>query len=327
MPKISVIVPAYNIELYIGKCIDTLANQTLDDLEIIIINDGSTDRTEDVIKKKIEKYSDKNIVLFNKENGGQSDARNYGIKNATGDYITFVDGDDYVEPDMFEQMYKKVLEYPYDIVMCDVSCRYPNKSLEIKSGMTDDKKSMGLQDRKEIILSSYAVVWNKIYKKELITEDKFFVKDLWYEDVLFIYKLFPYINSVGVVNKKLYNYVQRQNSITYTYNDKLYDVTKVLNELIQYYDKQGLKHDYDDILEFVYIRYMYATFIKRLAKSKDKRRFRDGVNFAIKHVNEMYPKYKKNKFLSNKSIKNFYLKNFNRFFANIIYGIEKNRMN
>ena len=117
MPKISVIVPAYNIELYIGKCIDTLANQTLDDLEIIIINDGSTDRTEDVIKKKIEKYSDKNIVLFNKENGGQSDARNYGIKNATGDYIAFVDGDDYVEPDMFEQMYKKVLEYPYDIVM------------------------------------------------------------------------------------------------------------------------------------------------------------------------------------------------------------------
>ena len=91
MPKISVIVPAYNIELYIGKCIDTLANQTLDDLEIIIINDGSTDRTEDVIKKKIEKYSDKNIVLFNKENGGQSDARNYGIKNATGDYIAFVD--------------------------------------------------------------------------------------------------------------------------------------------------------------------------------------------------------------------------------------------
>jgi len=135
------------------------------------------------------------------------------------------------------------------------------------------------------------------------------------------------VNKDSFVVKKLYNYVQRQNSITYTYNDKLYDVTKVLNELIQYYDKQGLKHDYDDILEFVYIRYMYATFIKRLAKSKDKRRFRDGVNFAIKHVNEMYPKYKKNKFLSNKSIKNFYLKNFNRFFANIIYGIEKNRMN
>ena len=246
---ISVIIPVYNLEKYLVRCIESIIGQTYKNLEIILIDDGSTDTSGEICDRYAKK--DIRIQVIHKKNGGLVSARNAGLEAAAGEYVGFVDGDDYVEPDMFEQMYKKVLEYPYDIVMCDVSCRYPNKSLEIKSGMTDDKKSMGLQDRKEIILSSYAVVWNQIYKKELITEDKFFVKDLWYEDVLFIYKLFPYINSVGVVNKKLYNYVQRQNSITYTYNDKLYDVTKVLNELIQYYDKQGLKHDYDDILEFV----------------------------------------------------------------------------
>lgn len=327
MPKISVIVPAYNIELYIGKCIDTLAKQTLEDLEIIIVNDGSTDRTEEVIRKKIERYSDKNIVLFNKENGGQSDARNFGMDKATGDYIAFVDGDDYVELDMFEEMYKKVEEYPYDIVTCDVNCIYPNKNVEIKSGIFSDKHEMEVQDRKELILSSYTVVWNKIYKRELLAKDKYFAKGIWYEDVLFLYKVFPYVNSVGVVNKKLYNYMQRINSVTYTYSDKLYDINKSLKLLVNYFEEQGLKAEYDDILEYVYVRYMYATFIKRLAKAKDRERFNAGVDFAIKDVNEMYPNYKQNRFLRSRGGKNLYLRYFNKVLSKIIYVVEKNRMN
>ena len=327
MPKISVIVPAYNIELYIGKCIDSLINQTLEDIEIIIVNDGSTDRTEDVIKKKIEKYKNKNIKLFTKENGGQSDARNFGISKATGEYIAFVDGDDYIEPDMFFELYKKTEEYSYDMVTCDVNCRYPNKDVEIKSGVFSDKKSMSDEDKKELILFAYAVVWNKIYKKELFTKDKLFMKGVWYEDVLFLYKLFPYINSVGVVNKKLYNYIQRPNSVTYTYSDKLYDINKILKELNLFYENKNIKSDYEDVLEYVYVRYMLATFIKRLAKCKDKSKFNAGVQFAIDDVKKMYPNYKKNRFMKANVGKNIYLKNFNKFLANIIYIIEKNKMN
>jgi len=271
MPKISVIVPAYNIEEYIGKCMDSLVNQTLKDIEIIIVNDGSTDKTEEVIKEKIEQYKDKRILFFSKENGGQSDTRNFGIKKATGEYIAFVDGDDYVELDMFESMYAKTQEFPYDIVTSDVNCKYPDKDVLIKSGIESDKKELSLEDKKELILNMYAVVWNKIYKRELLTDDKLFMKGIWFEDVLFLYKLIPYINSIGIVEKRLYNYLQRTTSITYTYNEKLYDINKILKMLIEYYKEQELIKDYEDVLEYVYVRYMYATFIKRLAKCKDKK--------------------------------------------------------
>lgn len=204
MYKISVIVPAYNIEEYIGKCIDSLANQTFNDIEIIIVNDGSKDNTEDVIKKRIAEYPDKNIILYTKENGGLSDARNFGISKATGEYIAFLDGDDYVEPDMFYEMNKKIEEYSYDVIACDVNCRYPDKDMEIKSGIGSDKRKMTVKDKEELILNAYVVVWNKIYKRELFTKDKLFMKGIWFEDVLFSYKIFPFINSIGVVNK---NYV------------------------------------------------------------------------------------------------------------------------
>lgn len=310
MPKISVIVPAYNIELYIGKCIDSLVAQTLRNIEIIIINDGSTDKTEQIIKEKIEQYKDERIILYTKENGGQSDARNFGISKANGEYIAFIDGDDYIESDMLLKMYEKTKEYPYDIVTCDVNCKYPDKNVEIKSGVLSDIKKMTIENKKDVILSSYAVVWNKIYKKELITKDKLFMKGVWYEDVLFLYKLFPYINSIGVVNEKLYNYIQRENSVTYTYNEKLYDIIKVLKELCTYYKERELEHDYNDILEYVYVRYSFATFVKRLAKCRDKNKFNSGVEFVIRDVKQTYPNYKKNKFIKRNCRKELLFKKF-----------------
>lgn len=327
MPKVSIIVPAYNVEQYISKCIDTLVNQTLEDIEIIIINDGSKDNTVDVIKQKMDECNDKRILFFSKENGGLSDTRNFGIKKASGEYIAFVDSDDYVETDMFELMYNKAKEQSYDIVACDVNCKYPNKDVLIKSGISASKTNMDIDDRKELILTAYVVAWNKIYKRELFTEDRLFMKNIWYEDVLFFYKLIPYINSIGIVEKKLYHYIQRSNSITYTYNDKLYDICKILNLLTEYYKEKDLIKDYEDILEYIYVRYLYATFIKRLAKSKDKEKFKKGVDFAIQNVKEAYPNYKKNRFIKQSKGKNFYLRHFNRTWANMIYILEKNKMN
>lgn len=327
MKKLSIIVPAYNIEQYIGKCIDSLAQQTLQNIEIIIINDGSTDKTEEIINKKINQYADKDITLYNKKNGGMSDARNYGLSKSNGEYIAFVDGDDYVESDMFTKMYEKTNEYKYDIVVCDVNCRYPNKDIEIKSGVICDKKNMNILDKKELLLSTYVVVWNKIYKRDLFTQDKLFMKGIYYEDVLFLYKLYPFIDSIGVVNEKLYNYIQRQNSVTYTYNEKLYDIVTVLKELRNYYINKNLKDDYSDILEYIYVRYLFATFIKRLAKCKDKKKFKEGVNYVIQNVKEVYPNYKNNIFIKKKNGKSLYLRCFNRKIANIIYYVEKNRMN
>lgn len=106
MPKVSVIVPFYNVENYIEKCIKSLINQTLEDIEIILVNDGSKDNSINIAKKYAEKYPEK-IVYLEKENGGLGDARNYGIPYAKGEYIAFVDSDDYVEKDMYKEMLKK----------------------------------------------------------------------------------------------------------------------------------------------------------------------------------------------------------------------------
>ena len=128
MPKVSVIVPVYNVEKYIQKCLNSLVKQTLEDIEIIIINDGSKDNSFYIIKEFEKKYENK-IKYFEKENGGSADARNQGILHATGDYIAFLDPDDYVELDIYEKMYNKAIEENSDIVECNfywnvVSCKF-----------------------------------------------------------------------------------------------------------------------------------------------------------------------------------------------------------
>ena len=128
MPKVSVIVPVYNVEQYIEKCLENLVNQTLDDIEIIVVNDGSTDNSETIINKYLQKYSNK-IKYLTKTNGGLSDARNYGMKYATGEYIAFLDSDDYADVTTYEKMYNKAIEENCDYVECNFIWEYENKQV------------------------------------------------------------------------------------------------------------------------------------------------------------------------------------------------------
>lgn len=130
MAKVSVIVPVYNVEKYLDRCLTTLLNQTLDDIEFIVVNDGSTDSSEEIIKKYQAKCD--KIKYHKKENGGLSDARNFGMKYATGDYIAFLDSDDFVDKTIYEKMYNKAIEESADYVECDFYWAYPK--LEEKNG-------------------------------------------------------------------------------------------------------------------------------------------------------------------------------------------------
>ena len=123
MVKVSVIVPVYNVEKYITKCLNSLVKQTLKDIEIIVVNDGSPDNSQAIIDKFVKKYP-KKVKSYIKKNGGLSDARNYGIEKATGEYIAFVDSDDYVEHNMYKEMYEKAKEHDFDIVVCDLKYIY-----------------------------------------------------------------------------------------------------------------------------------------------------------------------------------------------------------
>ena len=179
MPKVSVIVPVYNVERYLGKCLDSLVNQTLDDIEIIIVNDGSTDASKYVIEQYIGKYE--NIKYYEKENGGLSDARNYGLQFAKGKYIAFLDSDDYVDTNLYKKMYEKAKKEDSDMVEGNFYWVYDKKT----------KKDIGekYKGKKQMLEKARVVAWNKLYKKEILDKAKVeFPKGLRYEDVEFFRK-------------------------------------------------------------------------------------------------------------------------------------------
>lgn len=324
MKKISVIIPAYNVEKYIGKCLETLVNQTLEEIEIIVVNDGSVDHTIQEIKKIQKKYPTK-IVLIDQKNKGVSIARNIGIEKATGEYIGFIDSDDYVEFDMYEKMYQKAKEKDFDMVTCDVMIHYPDHDVYRTSGIDHD--CYDLKQEKQNIVNVYAVIWNKIYKRKLLLDTKItFKKDVWYEDILYLYSVMPNFKTIGVVKEALNHYVQREGSITHTYNDKLYHLNENCNDLVNYYKEHQFYQDYYQELEYLYVRYHYATFIKRLAKTQDKKAFNKGVNYVLKEVNKTFPDYKKNRYLEH-GYKNFYIKHFNKVLSKVVYHYEKKKMN
>ena len=127
MYKVSVIVPIYNVEKYIKKCLNSLVNQTLQEIQIILVNDGSKDKSGEIAKEYAQMYKNK-ILYLEKENGGLSDARNYGIPYAEGEYIAFIDSDDYIDENAYEEMYDKAKKENSDYVECDFIWEYPNKN-------------------------------------------------------------------------------------------------------------------------------------------------------------------------------------------------------
>lgn len=314
---VSVIIPCYNVGNYIKVCLDSVLNSTLKDIEVIVINDGSSDNTLNVIKS----YKDKRIVLIDKKNEGVAAARNDGLLKAHGEYITFVDSDDFIDKNMYEEMYNKAIQNDLDIIACDTNLVYPTYN-EVIPSLIDDTKT-----NKDLMIDAYAVIWNKLYKKDIL-KDLLFTKGInLCEDVEFLYKVYARSNRIGGISKPFYHYLQRPGSLTYVYDDKIYHIIKAMDNIITYYKDNNIYDLYREELEFTYIRYCYATFIKRLSKAKDKKKFNEGVKYVMRKVKDTFPRYRGNKYLKAKGNKMIYLKYFNKLFANIIYYKERNKGN
>ena len=312
--KVSVIVPVYNVEPYLDKCLNTLVNQTLKKIEIIIVNDGSKDNSEKIIEKYLKKYPEK-IKYIKKANGGLSSARNEGLKYASGEYIGFVDSDDYVSLNTFNLMYKKAKEKNFDLVVCNLNYVYESKTKMVSAGLDKDLEKE--DEVKKNIVFLYPAVWNKLYKKEILDSLKF-KEGIWYEDVEFNFRVYPRVKSIGYVDKPLIQYVQRESSISKTIDKRLFNYIDNFNGLIRYYQDNNLYNKYYFELEYSYVRYLYATFIKQLSYTNDKELFKEGVKEAIKNVQEHFPNYKKNIYLKKFGLKNIYLKTFNKKTASLL---------
>ena len=301
MPKVSVIVPIYNTSEYVEKCLDSLVNQTLKDIEIIVVNDGSTDDSAEKIKPYLEKY--KNIVYVEKTNGGLSDSRNAGLEKASGKYVAFVDSDDYVDLTMYETMYEKAESESLDLVECDFYWVYPNKQVE--------DKGFRYKTKREMFVHARVMACNKLIRKDIIKEK--FPLALHYEDVEFFYKLLPRIKTFGHVEKPFYYYIQRANSIANKQDYRTGQIFTILNNTVDYYKKNNLYDEYKDELEYSYTRIMLCSSLKRMVKVDDQVARKRLLKETWTNLNTKFPNWKKNKYLKEKSGKNLYMRTVNSF--------------
>lgn len=238
-PLISVIVPVYNVEKYLGQCLGDIVKQTYSNIEIIVVDDGATDRSGELCNQWALK--DKRILVYHKKNGGLSDARNYGLKFAKGEWITFIDSDDRISLDYIEKLYENALKYKADISICDPLHIFDDKvefkhDQKIKIFSPEDAiEEMWYQ--KSFLVSA----WGKLYKKKFF-EKVLFKKGIIFEDVEIMHKVFEQASKIVYSTAKLYGYVHREGSIT-TQKFSVRDcgIIDICDELLEYTDNKSQK--------------------------------------------------------------------------------------
>ena len=292
--KLSIIVPVYGVEKYIDKCLNSLVKQSLKEIEIIVVNDGTKDNSQKIIDKYVKKYPDK-IKSYIKENGGQGSARNYGLEKANGEYIGYVDSDDFVEKDMYKKLYNKAKENNYDIVVCgnyNVSEDYQNKNIDtfINNYNTDLEK----------IFFGKMAVWNKIYKRDILIKNKLeFKEKVWYEDLAFTLKAIMDSNTFAFIDEPLYDYLIREGSTMNNSNvQRNLEILDAFNDILSYI-KHNKKEEYFSKIEFLAIDHIYISAIVRVLKADaDDKVKRKTINKLIDYMNTSFPNYKNNKYIN-----------------------------
>ena len=290
MKKVSIIVPVYNVEKYIDKCLDSLVNQTLEDIEIIVVNDGTKDNSQKIIDQYVEKYP-KKVFSYIKENGGLSSARNFGIKKAKGEFIGFVDSDDYVEYDMYEQLYNKAIETKSDVVCCQATYRY-NIHADKKIFTHPEYFGNSISKEPRILIQAKSYAWNKIYKRQLW--EKFEFPNQYFEDSAVVYNVLYTAKKIECVNLPLYNYIkERPGAITSEISPKIYDMFKSCDYILEFYKKQKDYNKIKDVVEEVCIRHLRIRLLY-IYNSKNRKLTWKYYNDTKKYLKENIPNYKKN---------------------------------
>lgn len=265
---ISVIIPVYNVEKYLKRCLDSVVNQTYKNIEIILVNDGSTDQSEKICQEYEAKYD--NIIYLSKPNGGLSDARNFGIKHSKGDYIAFVDSDDFIDLRMYQCLAEDIIKYDADIATCSYQ-EFSNEFLIEKPFLNP---IVEVYERKEsikqlLLADTYCnYAWNKLYKRNLFDNILYPVGKKM-EDLGTTYRLFEKSTKVTFRPFKAYYYFQRENSIIHTADHQFY-VDKFFLSLERF---RFLKDRYPDLeenylfmLQTIFLDFKYYSFEKKMVQ-------------------------------------------------------------
>ena len=281
MPKVSIIVPVYNVEKYLTKCLDSLVNQTFEDLEILAVDDGSTDNSKKIIDLFAEKYPDK-ILQFKKQNGGQGSARNLGLQYAKGDYISFVDSDDWLDIDAIEKMYNIAIKEKSDIVICDMVDHF-----------SDGTQKYYNCTKYSSIYTVTPSACNKLFKKSII-EDIQFMSNVWYEDFNFTTKILFKSPRISTIQKPYYHCNVRKTSTMNNNNSlKNLDMITVIDDLRQYAISTNTYNK--NVFYYLIFEHILITTVNRVAMQKNQDT-KLVIKKLLKYCKKNIPDYKKNDF-------------------------------
>lgn len=311
MKNVSVIVPVYNTERYLRRCIDSLLNQTLPEIEIIAVDDGSTDTSPAILDEYAAKHD--NVIVFHKENGGQASARNLALRHCTGEYIGFLDSDDHVKPEMYERLYTKAKTDHLDYVgcgYCDFTYDKDGNDV-ILSGYHGHKVS---REPREMYRFGDVCPFINFYRQDIVKEaGAYFPEGLIYEDTAFFAQLIPFIHSIGFIEEVLaYRLLRANSTITITKPEKVAQIFKVIESLIDFYESHEIMEQYRDELEYFCIRILFCSSLERISSVSGFWERQKLVKQTVDSVHKWFPDYKCNAYFSN-SKKDIYMKASNRF--------------
>ncbi|HWT73653.1 MAG TPA: glycosyltransferase family 2 protein [Mobilitalea sp.] len=303
MPKlISIIVPCYNVEQYIDRCVNSLINQTigLDKLELIFVNDASPDRTIDKLFEYEKQYPNDIVIIDSEENMKQGGAKNLGLRYASADYVSFVDSDDWLELTMYEKLYEKAIQYDCEIVSGCVK-RVPYEGIPMGRTGEDDKFYIieNETQRKALLINNIGSCLGKLFKKEFLTNNNiYYLERITYEDNYMSYLSAMYVKRIYFLEEYFYNYYNNLESTVVKKNsthhyDRLITETIKIEEL----KARNLFDQYHDEIEYSFISLFYFNslhiFFTRLTTVPP-----EILNYMKETVLALFPNYKSNTYLS-----------------------------
>lgn len=264
---LSIIIPTYNVEKYIKKCIESVLQQNLDNYEIIIINDGSTDKTNEIL----EKYKNiKSIKIINQKNKGLSGARNTGLKNCIGKYVLFLDSDDFVEKNSIKKILNEIQHNDLEILAFNFWTYYNKERYYLEKRKLINKKNFSGEEylKSNLLNKSYPMSWLNIYNKEFLLKNNLFFKEgILHEDIEFNIRLLLKVKKMSYLNVPIIYYRQREGSITKKKLNRRYSYIKILKtyleEIKRIKDKELIQ------LLYNYMSYISKNVIIESIKGKD----------------------------------------------------------
>ena len=296
--KVSVIVPMYNVGEYIHDCLKSLAAQTLSDMEVILVDDGCTDDTPETAQQYADQYPHL-FRLVHKKNGGLSDARNYGIPLAQGEYICFLDSDDFVEPTLYEKL-SGLMDEGCDVAVCDIEYWYQDPAKRFIMKGLSDWKADSIQ--KQAMLSPM-FAWNKMYRASWFKEQNLrYPLNTWYEDIPVTTMIFAQSEKIGYLPECLIHYRQREGSIMSSASSpRVKEIFGIMELVRNNFEAHGLSAKFRDELEYLHVEHLRLYGMFRFIRSPYAKEL---YQRSTEVMNQYYPNWKNNRYISNLNMKN-----------------------